>query len=82
MRENAGKGAIMEYKDKPLKQFLDYLSDMNWHSERVLVEAIMDGRHWLIDQACEVVLQHHKDGYLTDENDAKRCEVILALVRE
>lgn len=65
-----------------LAQFLDYLTDINWHTERVLVEAIIDGREKLIDEACEVCLQHNKDGYMTDKNLARRQEIIKALNEE
>lgn len=67
---------------KTLEQFLDYLTDNNRHSERVLVEAIVAGREWVIGQACRVVLQHYKDGYLTDKNWERRQEIIKALNEE
>lgn len=55
-----------------LGEFLDYLTDWNWHTERVLVETIIDGRDDLINRACKVRLQHSKDGHLTDENYKER----------
>ena len=59
-----------------VKQFLDYLTDINWHTERVLVETIIDGRDYLINRACKVRLEHSKDGYLTDENGKERKAII------
>lgn len=55
-----------------VKQFLDYLTDINWHTERVLIETIIDGRDDLINRACKVRIQHSNDGHLTDENYKER----------
>lgn len=63
-------------------EFLDYLTDWNWHTERVLVETIMLGNDELIDRACRVRLQHSKDGYLTDENGKERKAIIDEMNRE
>lgn len=57
-------------------EFLDELTDWNRHSERVVVEAIITGEEDLIKGACEVLLRHQKDGYLTTENGDKRRELI------
>lgn len=65
-----------------VKEFLDYLTDINWHSARVLVETIIDGRNHLIKEACEVWLQHDKDGHLTTENEQRRWAIIEALKGE
>lgn len=62
----------IETNKMTVKQFLDYLTDINWHTERVLIETIIDGRDDLIDRACKVRLQHSKDGYLTDINEKER----------
>lgn len=62
----------VEIDKMTVRQFLDYLTDVNWHTERVLVETIIDGRSNLIDRACKVRLQHSKDGYLTDKNEKER----------
>lgn len=59
-----------------VKQFLDMLTDWNWHTERVLIETIIDGRDDLINRACKVRLQHSKDGHLTDENWKERMAII------
>lgn len=62
-----------------LKQFLDYLTDINWHTERCVVEAIIDGRDSLIDRACKVRLKHSEDGHLTDENWKEREAIYKAI---
>ena len=65
-----------------VKQFLDMLTDWNWHTERVLIETIIDGRDDLIDRACRVRLQHSKDGHLTMENEKERRAICEELNRE
>lgn len=67
--------------DMTLEQFLDYLTDWNWHTERVLVETIMLGNDELIDRACRVRLKHSEDGYLTDENYKERKAIIDEMER-
>lgn len=72
----------VEIDKMTVKEFLDYLTDINWHTERVLVEAIIDGRGYLIDEACEVRSQHQQDGYMTDQNLERRLAIIKALNEE
>ncbi len=67
--------------DMTLEQFLDYLTDWNWHTERVLVETIMLGNDELIDRACRVRLKHSEDGYLSHENDKERKAIIDEMER-
>ena len=62
----------IEIDKMTVKQLLDYLTDINWNTERVLIETIIDGRDDLINRACKVRLQHSKDGHLTDANDKER----------
>ena len=71
----------IEIDKMTVKQFLDYLTDINWHTERVLIETIIDGRDDLIDRACKVRLQHSKDGHLTDENYKERKAIYDELER-
>lgn len=66
----------VEIEKMTVKQFLDMLTDWNWHTERVLIETIIDGRDDLINRACKVRLQHSKDGHLTDENWKERMAII------
>ena len=65
-----------------VNEFLDYLTDINWHTERCLIETIIDGRDNLINMACEVRLQHSKDGYLTTDNNNKRNLIYKELENE
>lgn len=65
-----------------LQDFLDDLTDWNRHSERVLVEAIISENEELIKGACEVLLKHYEDGFLSDENGKKRKEIANKLVEE
>ena len=62
----------IEIDKMTVKEFLDYLTDINWHTERCLIETIIDGRDNLINRACKVKLQHSKDGHLTEENYNER----------
>ena len=63
-------------------ELLDKLTDDNLHTERVLVEAIIDGRSDLIRGACEVCIDHLDKGYMTDENLQRRTEIIKELDEE
>lgn len=65
-----------------VEKFLDMLTSWNWHTERVLIETIIDGRDDLIDRACKVRLQHSKDGHLTDENWEERMAIIREMESE
>ena len=62
----------VEIDKMTVKEFLDYLTDINWHTERCLIETIIDGRDDLINRACKVRLKHSEDGHLTDENYKER----------
>ena len=71
-----------EIEKMTVKQFLDMLTDWNWHTERVLIETIIDGRDDLINRACKVRLQHSKDGHLTEENWKERMAIIKEMENE
>lgn len=62
-------------------ELLEKLTDDNLHTERVLIEAIIDGREHLIEEACEVCIDHLDKGYMTDENLQKRTEIARELDR-
>lgn len=76
------ENSSVEIDKMTVKQFLDMLTDWNWHTERVLIETIIDGRDGLINRACRVRLQHSKDGFLTGENDKERRAICEELNRE
>ena len=49
---------------KKVSEFLDFLHDWNYHTERVVVEAIIDGREELIRKAVLVWLLHMELGHM------------------
>lgn len=49
---------------KKVSEFLDFLTDWNYHTERVVVEAIIDGREELIRKAVLVWLLHMELGHM------------------
>lgn len=51
-------------ENKKVSEFLDSLTDWNMHSERVVVEAIIDGRTELIRRAMLVCLMHIELGHM------------------
>lgn len=76
------KNNSIELDKMTLSEFLDYLTDINWHTERVLVETIINGRDDLINRACKVRLNHSKVGYLTGENHMERLVIVEELNKE
>ena len=51
-------------ENKKVSEFLDFLTDWNYHTERVVVEAIIDGREELIRRAMLVWLLHMELGHM------------------
>ena len=51
-------------ENKKVSEFLDFLTDWNYHTERVVVEAIIDGREELIRKAVLVWLLHMELGHM------------------
>lgn len=51
-------------ENKKVSEFLDFLTDWNYHSERVIVEAIMSGDEELIRKAVLVWLLHMELGHM------------------
>ena len=45
-------------------QFLDKLTDENWHTERAVIEAIIDGREEHMRTAMLIWLMHMNYGYM------------------
>lgn len=50
-----------------VKDVLDVLTDWNWHTERVLIEAILSGDSEAINDMLVVALHHQLTGHLKDE---------------
>lgn len=55
---------VMEMK---VKDMLDVLTDWNWHTERVLIEAILSGDSEAINNMLVVAIHHQLAGHLVDE---------------
>lgn len=51
-------------ENKKVSELLDELTDWNMHTERVVVEAIIDGREDLIRRAMLVWLMHTELGHM------------------
>ena len=51
-------------ENKKVSEFLDFLTDWNYHTERCIVEAIIDGREELIRKAVLVWLLHMELGHM------------------
>ena len=50
-----------------VKEWLHKLTDENWHNERIIVEAIIDGRIEIMTQAVLIWLQHQAYGHMPYE---------------
>ena len=50
-----------------IKEWLDKLTDENWHNERMIVEAIIDGRTEIMTKAVLIWLQHQAYGHMPYE---------------
>ena len=58
-----------------VQQWLDELTDENWHTERCVVEAILDGRESIIRRAMLVWLYHMDLGHMPMELGKLRREL-------
>jgi hypothetical protein len=59
-------------------QWLDKLTDENWHTERMVVEAIISGRESAMAKARMIWLGHDVYGYMPNE----LCELRAKLYKE
>lgn len=64
--------------DTTIKQWLDMLTNENWHSERLVVEAIIDGREDNIRTAMLLCMMHMSYGHMPHE----LCELRKKLYKE
>ena len=64
--------------DTTIKQWLDMLTNENWHSERLVVEAIIDGREDNIRTAMLLWMMHMNYGHVPNE----LCELRKKLYKE
>ena len=65
-----------------VKDWLDKLTDDNWHTERMVVEAIIDGGNSVMGMALLVWLGHRTCGYMPDELVKLRNKVYDRLEKE
>lgn len=67
---------MIEYSklsEMTVEQALDILTDQNWHTERVLIEAILCGSGEDINNALTVAINHQLVGHLQPEmNDLRK----------
>lgn len=67
---------MIEYSklsEMTVEQALDILTDQNWHTERVLIEAILCGSGEDINNALTVAMNHQLVGHLQPEmNDLRK----------
>lgn len=61
------ENSSMELDKMTVKQFLDCLTDENWHNERLVIEAIIDGRENIMQKAMLIWLQHETYGCMPME---------------
>lgn len=69
---------MIEYSklsEMTVEQALDMLTDWNWHTERVLIEAILCGNNENINDMMSVAINHNLQGHLTPEAEAIRRRV-------
>ena len=59
--------SAIEIDKMTVSQFLDHLTDENWHTERMVIEAIIDGRESIMAQARLIWLGHSVYGYMPNE---------------
>lgn len=64
-----------------VEQWLDKLTDENWHTERCVVEAIIDGRESIIRRAMLIWLYHMDLGHMPTELGALRRELYEEMSR-
>ena len=65
-----------------VQQFLDKLTDENWHSERAVIEAIIDGREEHIRTAMLIWLMHMNYGHLPYELSVLRTNLYKEMDKE
>ena len=65
-----------------VKDWLDKLTDDNWHTERMVVEAIIDGSSSTMGKALMVWLGHRTYGYMPDELASLRKKIYEDIEKE
>lgn len=65
-----------------VKEFLDKMTDDNWHTERFVIEAIIDGRPRIMDKARWIWEGHALYGYMPDELGRLRSQTYKEMDEE
>lgn len=65
-----------------VQQWLDKLTDDNWHTERMVVEAIIDGSYDTMKKAIVVWIGHMMYGYMPDELASLRKKIYEEMDKE
>lgn len=65
-----------------VKDWLSALTNDNWHTERMVVEAIIDGGYDTMGEALMIWLGHRTYGYMLDELVNLRNKVYGRLEKE
>lgn len=68
--------------NKTIEQWLEELTDENMHTERVVVEALLDGRESIIRRAMLIWLAHMDLGYMPMELVQLRNELYKEMKEE
>lgn len=65
-----------------ISQWLDKMTDENWHTERLVVEAIADGREHIIRRAMLIWLAHMEIGHMPLELSKLRKQLYEEMDKE
>ena len=65
-----------------VKDWLDKLTDDNWHTERMVIEAIIDGGYDTMKKAIVVWMGHMMYGYMPDELASLRKKIYEEIDKE
>lgn len=65
-----------------VQQWLDKMTNENWHTERCVVEAIRDGRESIIRRAMLIWLAHMEIGHMPQELSELRNKLYKEMEEE
>lgn len=74
--------SAIEIDKMTVQQFLDKLTDENWHSERAVIEAIIDGREEHMRTAMLIWLMHMNYGHMPNALSELRNELYKEMEEE
>lgn len=56
-------------------QLIEAYTNENYHNEALMIKAISQSRFDLLKELSDIAIKHNEDGYLSQENYAKRYEI-------